>query len=261
MIRQIFASAYYGLRGVIFQLHLQRLRWRFAKDRTAERLDFDWSATNYNRVSVVNLLLSGRPEGRYLEVGCAGNVTFDAVLAAQKFGVDPASGGTHRMTSDEFFQTWRGEPFDVIFIDGLHHYQQAARDIRNSLDFLAEHGWIVLHDMLPRDWLEEHVPRLSHAWTGDVWKCAFELAASPDVDFRLLAIDYGVGVVQPLVRKARIADLRRELQDQSFAYLCENLGRLPITRYDEGRYWMLEKLRQAVKAGLVSTLAESVRHR
>ncbi|MFI5135627.1 MAG: hypothetical protein ACHQD9_07220, partial [Chitinophagales bacterium] len=47
-------------------------------------------------------------------------------------------------------------------------------------------GWIVLHDLLPRDWLEEHVPRLSDTWMGDVWKCAFEVAETPEIDFRIV---------------------------------------------------------------------------
>ena len=38
-------------------------------------------------------------------------------------GVDPMSGGTHRMTSDEFFRRNREQwhyKFDLVFIDGLH---------------------------------------------------------------------------------------------------------------------------------------------
>lgn len=31
-------------------------------------------------------------------------------------------GGTHRMTSDAFFAT-NEEQFDLVFIDGLHHYR------------------------------------------------------------------------------------------------------------------------------------------
>ena len=34
-------------------------------------------------------------------------------------------------------------------------------------------GSIAIHDMLPRDWIEEHVPQIStRAWTGDGWKGA-----------------------------------------------------------------------------------------
>ena len=55
----------------------------------------------------------------YLEIGCADNDLFDAVMAGRKVGVDPLRGGTHRLTSDAFFAGYDGEPFDVVFIDGL----------------------------------------------------------------------------------------------------------------------------------------------
>src|SRR5262249_24359233 len=146
----------------------------------------------------------------YLEIGCAGNDCFDAVIARNKVGVDPESGGTHRLTSDQFFLECGGRKFDIIFIDGLHTYEQVRRDVINSLRHISVGGWIVLHDMFPRNWLEEHVPRIffsrsmyrgflpriSDVWVGDVWKLGFELARSPDIDFKILKIDQGVGVLQ-----------------------------------------------------------------
>ena len=79
------------------------------------------------------------------------------------------------------------------------------RDLDGALGRAQAGGWIAIHDMLPRDWLEEHVPQIrTRAWTGDGWKVAFELLASADVEFRLLAIDHGVVVVKPLARAPRI---------------------------------------------------------
>ncbi|MBP0574550.1 class I SAM-dependent methyltransferase, partial [Mycobacterium tuberculosis] len=89
-----------------------------------------------------------------------------------------------RMTSDAFFAT-NTENFDVVFIDGLHEYAQVRRDVVHALGCLAAGGWIALHDMLPRGWREQHVPRLSRSWNGDCWKIAVELSHSPDVEFRI----------------------------------------------------------------------------
>jgi len=205
----------------------------------ATRLDYDWSAIPYNRISLVNLLLAPRPDGDYLEIGCAGNDLFHSVLAARKIGVDPVRGGTHRQTSDEFFASWRGGKFDVIFIDGLHLYDQVRRDLVNALAWLKPGGWIAMHDMLPRDWLEEHVPQIRSAgWTGDGWKCAFEIAATPGLDFRLLAIDHGVVVVRPTAPDVKLADLTFHLAEARFTYLAENIARLPLVDYPEGRAWI-----------------------
>ena len=59
--------------------------------------------------------------------------------------------------SDDFFKTSK-DKFDVIFIDGLHTYDQVRRDVINSIKHLKEGGYIALHDMLPRNWKEQHIP-------------------------------------------------------------------------------------------------------
>ncbi len=215
------------------------LRRKFRADRYPHVLDYDWAAIAYNRISIVNLLLSGNAGGDYLEIGCASNLLFDSVMAKHKTGVDPVSGGTHRQTSDDFFVANPDARFDVVFIDGLHLYDQVRRDLVNSLKCVRKGGWIALHDMLPRDWIEEHVPPLSTAgWTGDGWKVAFELMASPDVDFRLLAIDHGVGVMRVLSDQPKLLDMRADLAPRRFPYFHQNFARLPVLGYDEGRAWI-----------------------
>lgn len=222
-----------------------RLARRYAHNRHAGRFDYDWDAARYNRIAIVNLLLSSAPKGRYLEIGCAGDTLFDSVMAAEKVGVDPVRGGTHRMTSDAFFAGAVGEPFDVIFIDGLHLYPQVRRDLVNALAHLKPGGWIAMHDMLPRDWLEEHVPQIrTSGWTGDGWKVAFELAAAPDMDFRLFALDHGVAVVRPRRVDAVLPDQGAILSDKRFRYLHEHFADLPVVGYEEGRSWI-----DALRAG------------
>ena len=169
-----------------------KVRWRHHADRRA--FNWDWKSCNFNRVAAVNLLLSKFDDPIYLEIGCADNALFDSVSCTKKVGVDPASGGTMKMTSDEFFFQNETE-FDVIFIDGLHTYEQVRRDVINALKFSHVNSWIALHDMLPRNWVEHHVPCISHgAWTGDVWKVAFELSKTEGIDFKILKIDRGVGI-------------------------------------------------------------------
>ena len=215
------------------------LKKKYESHRHDGKFDYDWSEMRYNRKAIVNRLLSVTAAADYLEIGCAGNDLFDAVMATRKIGVDPVRGGTHRLTSDAFFGSWRGEKFDVVFIDGLHHYDQVRRDVDGALAWLRPGGWIAIHDMLPRDWLEEHVPQIyTRGWTGDGWKVAFELLASADIDFRLVAIDHGVVVVRPLVETPVVPDLSATLSGERFGYLHRNFTLLPVVGYHEASAWI-----------------------
>ena len=83
------------------------------------------------------------------------------VKAREKYSVDPCLENQlnpvdFKMTSDHFFDSLdRGTilhkktRFGVIFIDGLHLADQVDRDISNSLRYLAQDGFIVLHDCNP----------------------------------------------------------------------------------------------------------------
>lgn len=212
-------------------------RWSHHSDPRS--LDWRWEAIHYNRIALVNLLLSKFDDPSYLEIGCASNGLFDSVPARDKIGVDPVSGGTVRDTSDNFFEANHAE-FDVVFIDGLHTYEQCRRDVVNSLRCLKNGGWIALHDMLPRDWIEHHVPIISKGtvWTGDVWKVAFELLQTEGLEFKILKIDHGVGVVRVVDPGATLKDLRSELRDKEFSYYYDNLNKLPITEWDDAQSWL-----------------------
>lgn len=159
-----------------------------------------------------------------------------------KIGVDPSSGGTHRKFSDDFFKE-NNIYFDVIFIDGLHVYDQVHRDVENAIRFLKPGGWVAIHDMLPLNAIQEHVPNISPGpWSGDVWKVAFELIASPGIDFKLIKIDCGVGVFKVNDPNAHLKDLSGDLQSKRFQYLYENIERLPLIELREACRWIKSNL-------------------
>ena len=213
-------------------------RRKWAHHADSRRLDWRWTDVHFNRIAVVNLLLSRFENPKYLEIGCASNTLFNSVHANGKKGVDPSAGGTHRMTSNEFFAQ-NDEAYDVIFIDGLHTYEQVRLDVIHSLKCLKRPGWIALHDMLPRTWIEQHVPVLtSRAWTGTVWKLAFELMQTPGIEFKILKIDCGVGVIKVLDAEVALCDLTNELSDKEFAYYYDNLHRLPIAEWSDAQEWL-----------------------
>lgn len=142
----------------------------------------------------------------YLEIGCAQDECFNRIKVVDKIGVDPICGGTHRMTSDDFF-IHNNKTFDLIFIDGLHMYDQVMRDIKNSLASLNDAGIIAMHDTLPVHESSQIVP-LSAAqkhpdfkggWLGDVWKAVVDIRQSRSIDVCTIPIPCGL----TLIKKAK----------------------------------------------------------
>ena len=197
--------------------------------------DWNWGSKGYNRIALVNYLVSksGGHECKYLEIGCASNKLFDSVYSLQKIGVDPESGGTHRMTSDDFFDKTSQKAFDVIFIDGLHEYEQVRRDAINALNIINDDGWIAFHDFLPTNWKEQHIPRIQSAWTGDCWKLAIELSKAIGVDFYIVNIDCGVGLLRKSKKDFSVPDQSGELLKAKFNKFVEEVPNLPIVEYKE----------------------------
>ena len=129
-------------------MKLQRFLYYIYGEKFYKQLNYNWSKYP-TRSHIINELISLKKYNSFLEIGCDKNVNFSNVLISKKIGVDPNSGGTHKMTSDDFFRDNK-EKFDLIFIDGLHETNQVDRDIENSLKFINKGGTILLHDCLPK---------------------------------------------------------------------------------------------------------------
>ena len=210
-----------------------RLKQHMPKGKLLE-FYVDWDSKDFNRIALVNELIRRSKDQNglsYLEIGCAGNKLFQSVHSERKIGVDPFAGGTHRVTSDEFFSQ-NSQRFNVIFVDGLHEYQQIRRDVENALNNVVVGGYIALHDMLPRNWIEAHVPCIRQGpWTGDVWKIAFDLINTKGIEFDVLNIDYGVGVIKKCKNKINLYK-SQELGDEGYTYYSNNRHKLPIIEYE-----------------------------
>ena len=171
------------------------------------------------RVSIIQSELDRFSSARYLEVGIFDGLVFLNVEAETKVAVDPeiriprlrrlrASMRTgvaiHEVPSDEYFSQLEPQTFfDVVFVDGLHLYEQALRDTENALDHLADQGVILIHDCNPtaeavasRD-PDEAVRNGHRAWCGDVWKAVVHLRATrSDLEVSVLDTDFGIGIVR-----------------------------------------------------------------
>ncbi len=127
-----------------------------------------------------------------------------------KSPINGASIQTFQMTSDELFDTrddlFLVDKIDVAFVDGLHEWRQAARDVENCLKHLNDGGVVVMHDCSPTTELiatpesqletAKKSPDWTGAWTGDVWKAvAFLRSTRDDLRIFVLDCDWGVGIV------------------------------------------------------------------
>jgi hypothetical protein len=148
-----------------------------------------------NRWDIINYYLLKVHRKDYLEIGCAYNECFDKIKAKVKVGVDPNSGGTLRMTSDDFFKV-NLQKFDIIFIDGLHEHEQVLRDFQNSIKCLRPRGYIFLHDLLPPGPEHAIFPATEKDQTprcGTTWRVIFDILKL-NKEFYIINRETGIGV-------------------------------------------------------------------
>ena len=166
----------------------------FFVERFFKKLDIKFPK-DIKRWDLIQHIIDNFSFENYLEIGCDDDYCFSKIKIKNKVGVDPYMGGNFRGTSDEFFAQ-NNKMFDVIFIDGLHHYDQCLKDVENSLKFLSPSGYILLHDCLPRSIAHQAIPRYRGSWNGDVWKVIVNLRTRKDLNTIICKIDMGVGIVK-----------------------------------------------------------------
>ncbi len=120
-----------------------------------------------DRSDVIQGLLSLYESPEYLEVGVHHGVTFHMLTAARRVAVDPdfrfdlvqaratnPDASYHSIPSDDYFSHVIGadEKFDVIFLDGLHTFEQTLRDLLNAIGHIKPGGAIVIDDVLPNSY-------------------------------------------------------------------------------------------------------------
>jgi len=149
---------------------------------------------NFYRWDLIEYLIKKNNYKNYLEIGCDKNQLFSKVNINNKIGVDPVSGGNVRKTSDDFFKENKSS-FDIVFIDGLHTYEQVKKDILNCVNCLLDEGIILVHDCMPDSLGKQAVPRYKMQWNGDVWKAIVDLRQQENLEIYTCEIDQGIGVI------------------------------------------------------------------
>tara|TARA_B100000674_G_C37508069_1_gene763517 strand:- start:23 stop:694 length:672 start_codon:yes stop_codon:yes gene_type:complete len=174
--------------------YFRRFLYSIFVENFNKKIKYNWESYPL-RFEIINKIISKRNYTSYLEIGCFKNETFNNINIKKKIGVDPVSGGNLRMTSDHFFKENK-EKFDLIFIDGLHVYEQVIKDIFNSINVLKKNGIILVHDCLPRKLWYQTPTRMSDTWNGDVWKAIVECRTLEYIDTYTCLADEGIGVIK-----------------------------------------------------------------
>jgi hypothetical protein len=234
----------------------------------------------------LNALAKQTGAQRYLEIGVARGETFRDIEIPYRTAVDPAflfktdklaSPSTRfvKKTSDDFFSTEPFHPtYDLVFIDGLHQFEQVLRDFSNSLLRMHPGSIMLIDDTLPND-VYSALPDFGRcmsfrkaaaiedgSWHGDVFKIVFYIHDFwPGLSYRTIT---GSGNAQTLVWRAQssrrpIIDNLERISRLTYFDLQEQMDVMQPTSEEDAIDLCVSEVRLAspedsgrVEAGVVS---------
>ena len=158
----------------------------------------------------------------YLEIGVEIGRSLALVLPQTRaIGIDPKPMVSYalppnvtlcRETSDEYFERHDvraelgGQPIDLAFIDGMHHFEYALRDFINIERACTPESTIVFDDCFPRDRRTAERERRLTFWSGDIWKVVLILKQyRPELSLHTVATPpCGLCIVRGLNPQSRV---------------------------------------------------------
>ncbi len=173
----------------------------------------------------------------YLEIGVSRGESLGCVLPETlTLGIDPAPNLSkappanvriYRETSDDFFARYSpraelgGQPVELAFIDGMHHFEYALRDFINVERCCSRASVILMHDCYPLDERTAQREQVTGFWSGDIWRLLLLLRTErPDLVVRTIATPpTGLGIVLNPDPGARV------LADRLDALIAEYLAK------------------------------------
>lgn len=220
-----------------------------------------------NRLSVINDIITSIQAQSYLEIGVHAGSVFFNVEVPMKYGVDPKflfsisetledkplfingklcflDANLYELTSDQFFEIYAPDDLkdgiDVVFVDGLHTYEQSLKDVKNCLPYLNDGGVIIMHDCNPLSYATAYpakksmdevlnlakqgeIPGWNYNWNGDVWKALVHLRVEYDsLNIFTLDLDWGLGIITSGKGDKIENILLKDIQEADYSFLERN---------------------------------------
>ena len=187
----------------------------------------------------------------YLEIGVNQGRAFSLCNPdCHAVGIEPQAGlfqpqhPRHQLvtlTSDEFFdkapekineQYFNNKPLDLAFVDGMHLFEYALRDILNIEKLCHKSSVILLHDCYPIDQITASRNRKTGFWTGDVWRVIPALKKfRPDLTIKTIPIaPSGICVISnlnPQVKsKPHLNEIVEQFRDYPYVQMNQNKNKV-----------------------------------
>lgn len=228
-----------------------------------------------NVTDVIQRIIDKKNAKSYLEIGAGSGANFFPIRAKQKIAVDPnftfskrrrikwtlkniynVAAKFNESSSDSYFVRKKStDCLDVVFIDGLHTYEQSMKDVNNSLIHLSDTGIIIMHDCSPPNevaaypavsWkhaAELKLPGWTKEWCGDVWKTVCYLRSHrTDLRVFVLDCDYGLGIVTKGKADCCLNLTQRELNEMTFESLANDRRNLLNLKDESYLFEFLESI-------------------
>jgi len=130
-----------------------------------------------------------------------------------------------------------------VFIDGLHYHKQVDKDISNALRFLNPGGVIMMHDCRPLSYKSSLYPYAKgiRDINGDCYKSLWKIRSRPDVDAKVLNIDWGLGLIQKASNSAELKTAYNESTMTNVQLYQTYMGDPTISRvssWNEIKEWL-----------------------
>jgi hypothetical protein len=148
------------------------------------------------RTKFINYIISQNSYTSYLEIGLGDSINFNQIQILNKISVDVEHNPTYLMSSDNFFKNYN-YTFDLIFIDGMHSFENSYRDLLNSLNALNDGGSIILHDTFPKKYEHQTPTPVEPCWVGEVWKTILKARINiKNISVKTFDLESGITLVQ-----------------------------------------------------------------
>ena len=189
-----------------------------------------------NRTQFIQHVIDQVGARNYLEVGVQHGMNFNKIECINKVGVDPGDFEVdHNITSDDYFAEC-SEVFDVIFIDGLHHADQALKDVKNALCHIKKNGIIIMHDCNPYSKETQEIPETHMSgWTGNVWRAFLNMRRFKELTCVCFNVCTGMGFIQIKPSDNYLSLTSKEIEEMTYEEFDENREEL-LNLHDENYF-------------------------